>query len=118
MKKNEIKIGGLYEVKLSTGRLARMRVMRLVQNHLPNGKDRFLMQDIDRKIQKHVTAAKLRKELPEPVVVEETIDKMLRRFLAQYKGCKGHAGSCHGLPCEEKAQALLEFMRKEKAHAS
>jgi hypothetical protein len=34
------------------------------------------------------------------------------KFSEHYKGCS-HAGSCHGLYCEEKLKAFREFYTKE-----
>ena len=121
MQKKQVEIGGLYEVKLSTGRLARMRVVKFVPaTRGRHGK--FLVTDIDKKLEKYVGSAKLRKRISELSVVQErereqNLEALMHQFLTQYKGCKGHAGTCHGMPCEEKFQAFLNF-RKEKGHVS
>jgi len=61
MLKREVEIGKVYVVKLSTGRMARMKAERWIPNSRNGCPDRLLMRDVDKPaLTKYCTAARLR----------------------------------------------------------
>lgn len=88
MRKDEIEIGAVYTMRMSTGRVARMRVVRYEEptNHhatswgsrVTTYPGRFVVEDCDKPGQvRWVTAAKLRSRITDPIRVADTNEEVL-----------------------------------------